>query len=324
MILAYSSLYLYSILQAEKESFDSPVILPVKYVHLQSLVEYIYLGETRVEVSGVKEFLEVAKKLQISGLWPLNNDSPDKSLQTSPQIVKPPVTKENNERVISICNQSVDRDIEIGKKGPKPKIEYSCQQCDFKAILKRDLKNHNELKHEKEVEKIQCEECGYICSKGAMYQHNLLHKGVELFCDRCNYTTFKSCHLKEHVKNIHEPEYSYCDQCVYHTKRVSKLKLHKEQEHEGKLFTCNLCEFTAKQLDRVEDHTKGIHEGNTYQCDQCNYISIFRRPMKQHKLVSHDKVRYACNVCGYQATRSGNLRAHERSVHMKEKQKSKT
>ena len=94
VILAYSSLYLYSILQAEQASFDSPVILPVKYKHLQSLVEYIYLGETKVEVDGVKEFLEVAKKLQISGLWSLNNDSPDNSLETSSQIVKHPVPKE--------------------------------------------------------------------------------------------------------------------------------------------------------------------------------------------------------------------------------------
>ena len=61
VILAYSSPYLYSILQTN--SLDSPVTLPVKYVHLQSLVEYIYLGETRVEVLMVKEFLEVAKKL---------------------------------------------------------------------------------------------------------------------------------------------------------------------------------------------------------------------------------------------------------------------
>ena len=316
VILAYSSPYLYSILQTEKKILDSPVTLPVKYVHLQSLVEYIYLGETRVEVLMVKEFLGVAKKLQISGLWSHMNDSPNKILETSPQIVKPPVTQEISETAIPSVNQSLKTDIEISKKGSKPGTKYSCHQCDFKATLKRDLKNHNELKHVKEVEKIQCDECGYICSKGALYQHNLLHKGVKLFCDKCNYTTFKSCHLKDHVKNVHEPEYSFCDQCVYQTKRASKLKLHKEQEHDGKLLTCNLCEYTAKIVDRIDDHKKGIHEGNSYQCDQCEYISIFRGPMRQHKHVVHDKVRYACNVCDYQATRSSNLRAHERSVHM--------
>ena len=65
-ILSYSSPYLYSILHTNASS--SQIILPIKYFHLQSLVEYIYLGKTRMEGLQVKEFLDIANILQIRGL----------------------------------------------------------------------------------------------------------------------------------------------------------------------------------------------------------------------------------------------------------------
>ena len=68
-ILGYSSPYFFSILQANSNSKQKTISVPVKYSHLQALVEYMYLGETRVEVMGVKEFLGVANRLQVHGLW---------------------------------------------------------------------------------------------------------------------------------------------------------------------------------------------------------------------------------------------------------------
>ena len=65
-ILSYSSPYLYSILHTNASS--TQIILPIKYFHLQSLVEYIYFGEARVEVLQVREFLDIANILQIRGL----------------------------------------------------------------------------------------------------------------------------------------------------------------------------------------------------------------------------------------------------------------
>ena len=48
------------------------------------------------------------------------------------------------------------------QKHIKIKEKYECNECKFRASLKRDLKKHKEELHPKVVERIQCEECGYI------------------------------------------------------------------------------------------------------------------------------------------------------------------
>ena len=209
------------------------------------------------------------------------------------------------------------------KKHTKVDDKYFCNECEIKSSLKRDMKNHKEAMHAKVIENIQCDECGYIGSKAGLRQHKLLHKGIKLLCDRCDYTTVKSFHLKDHIKNVHEPEYVDCDECDFQCERLRRLHTHKKQVNEGKLFECNICEYKSKILDKMEDHKKGPHEGIKYHCDQCEYTCVFRVSLQNHKQVNHDEVRYACNVCEYKATRSGNLRAHERSVHIYEKRKFK-
>ena len=66
-IICYSSPYLHSIL---KEKLIEKIInLEVKIVHMKCMLEYIYLGETKVEVNEVNDFLNMGNKFQIRGLW---------------------------------------------------------------------------------------------------------------------------------------------------------------------------------------------------------------------------------------------------------------
>jgi hypothetical protein len=66
-IIGYCSPHLHSIL---KEKIKEKIInLKVKSVHMKCMLEYIYLGETKVEVNEVKDFLDMANKFQIRGLW---------------------------------------------------------------------------------------------------------------------------------------------------------------------------------------------------------------------------------------------------------------
>ena len=74
-IIGYSSPYMFSILQVHKES-DGPLVLPVKYKQLYSLLEYIYLGESKVDIIEVNNFLRMGNNLQIRGLWNGQNIKP--------------------------------------------------------------------------------------------------------------------------------------------------------------------------------------------------------------------------------------------------------
>ena len=331
-VLGYSSPHLFSLLQANLS--EKTISLPVKHSYLQSMVEYMYLGETRVEVVDVKEFLHVANRFQIRGLWLGGKDEKyDKTksnLQSNSGRETEMLREENVETQISPDKVKIEgyplpkyTRFEENARNTTERgyMKYSCNQCVFRTTLKRNLKSHKETEHEKVIEKVQCEECGYIGNKNALKTHKLIHEGVKLQCDKCDYTTVKKFHLKQHVINMHDPVYFYCDQCAFRAKRMRYIKEHKAREHEGRLFMCDKCEFTAKFSARFEDHKRGVHDGIKYECDQCEYTCVFKGPMLQHKDVIHNKVRHACKMCDYKATRSSNLRAHERSVHMGEKRK---
>ena len=285
-IVGFSSPYLYSIF--EERNSEKIVEFPVKASFLRSMLEYIYLGETRVEVTVMKEFLDVANRFQIQGIW-LDEDTKD---ETEPKIYRP--KQETN---------------------LSDKLKHCCNICVLQFETKNDLRNHRSTKHQKVAEKIQCEECGYIGTKNALNQHKLLHSGVMLSCNICEYSTVKSIHLKEHVKNVHKPVYIFCDKCSFRAKTTRYLKGHNEREHEGKIYMCDKCEYKTKFSERFVDHTNGVHEGVKYNCDQCDYTSTFRAPMLNHKKIKHSDIRYPCKYCTYIATRSYNLRSHERKSH---------
>jgi hypothetical protein len=177
-ILGYSSPYLYSIINANESSSENTVSLPVKYSHLQCLVEYVYLGETRVEVSQVKEFLGIANRLQIRGLW--FDDKDNKNTAHQAEDLKKECMMDDVLKPKLISKECIPN----GQKFQKQTIvegKYFCNECEFKASLKRDLKNHKEAVHAKIVERIQCEQCRYIGTKSGLYNHKLLHAGVKLF-----------------------------------------------------------------------------------------------------------------------------------------------
>ena len=318
VILGYSSPYLKSVMLANQKSED-PIVMSVDFVHLNSLIEYIYLGQTKVEVTKVNEFLRIGNNLQIRGLWTAGNI--EKSFKGGKTEITPVKQESVTETEIS---WEGDLKVNQNNETKSESNKYICKDCGFCGKERIELKRHRKARHGRKVEQVQCDKCGFVGTRNAMAQHKLLHDGAQLFCDKCNYTSRKPCHMNEHIKNIHEPLYVYCDQCAYHTKRARTLKKHKEQEHEGKLFKCNECDYIARISDRLEDHKKGIHEGQRYQCDQCEYNCIYRGPMLQHKKVVHEGVRFDCNICDYKATRSSNLQAHVRTVHMNEKRKSRT
>ena len=317
-IIGYSSPYLHSIL---KEKLTEEIInLEVKTVHIKCMLEYLYLGETKVEVNEIKDFLNMANKFQIRGLWLEEGyDASDKSNYKIQDVreLETALTKEEQCETKSIIEKTETAPYAKPITKSSDDKKYLCAQCTFRSTLKRDLIKHKETEHEKVIEKIQCEECGYIGTKNALKTHKLTHSGVILSCSRCDYTTLKPLHLKEHARNVHEPVYVYCDKCAFRAKTLRYLKGHNEREHEGKIYICDKCDFKSKFSERFEDHKKGVHDGIKYECDQCIYTSTFRAPMFNHKQVKHDNIRHACKMCSYVATRSYNLRAHERKIHQK-------
>ena len=320
-ILGYTSPYFLSTFQDQPA--ETIFSLPVKYSILESLVEYVYYGEARVNVLEVQEFHHFANKYQIRGLCNLGLGVTSDKVQFQPKVRTDTVENIKNE---DVYNQEISQFKTSNHTVSKPKRreikefdEYHCKRCEFTTLLNSEMIIHKKEKHNANMVKATCDECGYFGFKTNLKTHKLLHAGIKLYCQKCEYSTVKPHHLKEHVKNVHEPEFLYCDKCSYECKRSRNLRLHKESEHEGKIYLCDKCDFSSKFESRLKDHERGVHEGIEYKCQQCSFSSIQRRALKQHRDLKHEKIRYPCSLCDYKSTRAGNLTAHIRTVHMGEK-----
>ena len=63
-------------------------------------------------------------------------------------------------------------------------INYQCDQCDYKATKKINLKRHKRVVHE--GIKYKCDQCDKFISN--LNQHKLsVHVGIKYNCDQCNY-----------------------------------------------------------------------------------------------------------------------------------------
>ena len=327
VILCSASPYLRTILES-KASVGNPVLsLNIEHVHLESIVEYIYMGQVRVGLLDMHHFLEAGRLLQIHGLSKMENEEIKvdsiELKQSEKSLVKIDFDEtirdiqSNKEEMLDLLGTEIER--LPRKKLNTNEMKYGCDQCTFKAKFKRYLISHRGKEHPKL--KVQCEECGYMGTEAGLKQHKIKHKGEIIPCDQCDYRTQIRYRLNEHIKNSHEIEYHFCDKCIFKTKRKSNLRKHVETEHDGILSKCEICELNFKIPSRLEDHKRALHEGTLYNCDSCDYSAIYRGIMNRHVKRVHKKVRYPCNSCHYQATESGNLKAHIQSVHHNVKRK---
>ena len=114
---------------------------------------------------------------------------------------------------------------------------FSCQNCEYSAREKSDLKKHMLFSCGKPKftagGEHQCHLCGYSTfDKGYLQRHKRCHTRERPFsCDLCNYRSVQNGHLKTH-KLTHQPRKSFpCEKCdrIYGTK--SALTFHMKTKH---------------------------------------------------------------------------------------------
>ena len=175
-IIGYSSPTLYSLFSGDIS--EKTFHLPIKHDHLKAIVQYIYLGETRVEVGEVKEFLSQSTQFQIWGLWKAKsekNSAPSETNHSDKDTKLRPIMKhtiENKVYLIGTLTENIKSDPDaplgnkkkISKKREATDLKFSCKKCDFKTNLKATFRHHKKEKHDKNKEKTQCGECGCVSS----------------------------------------------------------------------------------------------------------------------------------------------------------------
>ena len=163
---------------------------------IESILQFIYLGEATFYQDRMNEFLDVARSLEVK------------------EICKD----------LEIPNQQQDRhDIDLENVQPKTEtVQEQIYITNKQSQLKKDDEN-----------KYPCYKCNYKASQSNNLQQHIrsIHEGVKYPCDQCDYQATHSSSLRQHIKSIHDGVRYPCDQCNYKSTCSKNLRQHKLRGH---------------------------------------------------------------------------------------------
>ena len=253
-ILSACSPVFKDILKKEKNTNPILYLRGIQYTEMESIMQFIYLGEATFYEKRLDEFFAIAKSLEIKELCNSNAGTETDGLKDEP----------------SSCDQ--DTSIQI----------HQCELCQKAYSDARGLARHKQSVHE--GIKYACDQCDQqFTDKSYLTKHFLSkHEGVKYACDQCDYQAPTKGQLTTHIQSRHEGVKYTCDQCDFQATTNNNLNRHIQSRHEGIKYACDQCEYQATRKGHLIRHIQSMHEGIKYSCDQCEYQATNHSHLKRH------------------------------------------
>ena len=226
----------------------------IKSETLRILLEFIYIGQCKVNHEDINIFLDTGRDLKILGL-------------VDKLSMEEPITIKDEDPVIqSIANnmQVEDNEEVICKIGYEN--QGSLDICENKTteIEKKTVENEN-AKSTLRNKWHTCGKCYFKSqSRNLLKNHMNEHHDVTLYnCISCQYKTEKKTHLRQHNETKHYTDAKFwCDECDYKAPAKQRVKIHKLRIHQGVRFPCDQCQYTASSKEYVAKHKLKQHKLN--------------------------------------------------------------
>ena len=302
---------------------NQPVVLEgVKYNELLCILQYIYLGETRLLKVNMNPFLTAAKKLQVKDLEK-NVKKKIAELKESKlaqkEIIKPSPKSENEEvEILEVKDEKeiVEELVEPPIQTPDGDKEQASSNTDIEGINAGNTNNDEDtakkacMSNDKKISQVvtpanATEEKGsqppeekdhdpYMLntpklSLESKSTHKEKRKKItkvpkRLSCDDCSFQTRKKDKLDTHIQVIHLGKRHKCDQCDYEAKYIHSLKLHISSKHEGLIFKCQLCDLNYSRNGHLKRHMQAVHEKceRKHKCPKCSYSAFEKSHLIRH------------------------------------------
>ena len=152
----------------------------IHHEELESILQFIYLGEATFYHVRMNEFLNVAKALDIKEIGKNVVDEVEEQEDLDGSDVNKSNDVITSSRTTSQEINDSSYSLVHGDKKP-----YKCKLCHFQAINKGNIRYHIEAKHE----------------------------GIKYPCEKCDYQATSSTYLQQHLKSRHEGIKYPCQQC---------------------------------------------------------------------------------------------------------------
>ena len=247
----------------------------VNYEELRSIVNFIYLGETKVKQVNFPNFMQIAQDLNIKGLA-VNQETGNDANETEKENSLPDVNKKAIKEIdaqIETLESMIDTD-SMAESSLEIKTEKQNTKLDDPMLFSDGSGG----------EKFTCPHCNkYFTAKGNLKKHiRGQHDGITYDCDICEYKGKQSTNLKYHKKVRHgvvDPSCKIstgtakCDSCEKTFSDKSNLRRHMKSDHEGVVYPCEFCSYRAKQNVQLKSHIQRIHSKIAANIDEMKSVS---------------------------------------------------
>merc|ERR1712126_241775 len=224
----------------------------IQHQEMESILEFMYLGVATFYQERMKEFLNVAKRLEIKEISKdveFNDEEEANDEQDAPETTQhQSKDKEDDSETDSNVNTKI-KSIFHSTNG-----RFPCDQCEKQFTQQINLKTHIKS----------------------------IHEGVKYPCNQCDYQATQQGSLITHIKSKHEGVKYSCNQCDFQGSKSSNLIRHIKSKHEGVKYPCNQCNFQATLQSNLNTHIKSKHDGIKYACNQCDYQATQQGNLRTH------------------------------------------
>ena len=207
---------------------------------LESILQFIYLGEAEVYQENIEEFLKVAKILNIKGLEDDSNEEVESCIEES---------KKDVELIEDEIKREVDNDIENQDKSNSPKKPKKSKKPKTNKVS-QFIKRENDFQW-------SCSVCEKVLTTKSGLQFHIQsdHHGIKNPCPKCDYQASTTSNLNRHIKAKHEGVKFPCNDCDYKASYKSDLLNHSKSKHVQ--YSCQDCDYKGSNL---KQHIKQMHE----------------------------------------------------------------
>jgi len=135
----------------------------VQYEDLRAVLDFIYLGQTKVEMHQVNQFMELASDLQIKGLRvEPGTDGGSKKQKKTKMVEKTNVTKYAERDGFEGAKNAIKNE---NTSNVEPLYFYACHLCEYQAEIKRNLIRHIQITHTEGIH--TCNLCDYFAENSS-------------------------------------------------------------------------------------------------------------------------------------------------------------
>ena len=233
----------------------------VQRTELQSLLDFIYHGETSIQQDSLEEFMKIGKTFEVSGLGLGNTNY-----------------------------ENVKREKEEGRFDEIETMIFPCEFCDFKTKDIEDLTHHNVLNHPNTTENED-----YRRENATEVDQN---NDMILSCVLCSYVGNSKKDLKFHTQNFHrkisqeeEKGRFICNICENSYSQEGSLRLHQKVKHDTgrQRLKCDFCELSYTRVDTLREHIITKHEKTAkFWCESCDFKTMRPAKLRKHIIDVHN------------------------------------